>query len=55
MIIRVSKPIKCILKPTALFTKPNGPFKLHCVILYCFYDVNVTNSPLDRPITAEFT
>ena len=32
-----------------------GPFQLHCVTLYCFYDVNLTISPLDRPITAEFT
>ena len=35
--------------------KLNGPFQLHCVRLYCFYDVNLTIWPLDRPITAEFT
>ena len=34
--------------------KLNGPFQLHCVTLY-FYDVNITISPLDRPITAKFT
>ena len=36
-----------------LQTKLNGPFLLHCILL--FYDVNLTISPLDRPITAEFT
>ena len=36
-------------------TKLNGPFLLHCVTLCCFYDVNLTISPLDRPITAVFT
>ena len=38
-----------------LETKLNGPFSLHCITLYCFYDVNLTILPLDRPITAEFT
>ena len=32
----VWKPIKCILRPPALFTKLNGPFLLYCVTLYCF-------------------
>ena len=56
MIIRVWKTIKCILRPTALSqTKLNGSFLLHCVILHCFYDVNITISPLDWPITEGFT
>ena len=49
----VWKPIKCILRPTALFTnvtKLNGPFSFHCVTLYCFNDVNLTISPLDSSI-----
>ena len=51
------KPIKCgILRPTALFTnKAKQAFFINCVIMYCFYDVKLTTSPLDRPITAEFT
>ena len=38
-----------------LQTKLNGRFNyivLHCIV---FYDVNLTISLLDRPITAEFT
>ena len=38
----VWKPIKCILRPTALLTNKKGPFYLHCVTLYCFNDVNLT-------------
>ena len=43
MIISGLKGNKCILTPTALL--------LHCI----FYDINLTISPLDRPITAAFT
>ena len=38
-----------------LQTKLTGPFKLHCVTMYCFYDVNLTISQLNWFITAEFT
>ena len=47
------RPIKCILRATALFT--NKAKWAFFITLYCFYDVNMTISPLDRPITAEFT
>ena len=46
---------KMHFKTTAWFTnKAFRAFLLHCVTLYCFYDVNLTISPLDRPVTAEF-
>ena len=53
----VWKPIKCILRHTALFRfKAKRAFLITlCYILMFFYDVNLTISPFDRPITAEFT
>ena len=53
----VFKPIKCILRPTVLFTnKVKWAFSATLVyIALFFYDVNITILPLDRPISAEFT
>ena len=54
MIISGLEDIKRILKPTALFkNKAKWAFLLHCVT-FCFYDINLTISPLDRLITVEF-
>ena len=47
MIISGQEAKKCILKPTALFT--NKAKRAMCYIVF-FYDVNLTISPLDRPI-----
>ena len=44
-----------MLGPSALLTKLNRPFLLHFVTLHCFYDINLTISPLYRPVTAQFT
>ena len=48
--------IKCILRPTSLFTsKATGLFNYTVLNCIDIYDVNLTISPLYRPITAEFT
>ena len=56
MIISALNANKMHLSSTALFTGfLNGPFNyvvLHCIVCY---DVNLTISPLDRTIIAEFT
>ena len=44
------------LRPTALFTnKAKQAFLITFCYIVLFYDVNLTISPLDRPIKAEFT
>ena len=60
-----NKPIKCISRPPTLFTnkakqaffKQSKTGLFHYIVLHCigFYDVNLTISPLDRPIPEEFT
>ena len=58
MIISGLEANKCICLPSALFTKLNGPYicfnniVLHCIV---FHDVNLSISPRDRPMLAEFT
>ena len=52
----VYKPIKYILRPTALFTnKAKWAFLITLCYIGLFCDINLTIWPLDRPITAEFT
>ena len=48
---------KCILRPTALFlNKAKQAFFITlCYIVLFFNHVSLTISPLDRPITPEFT
>ena len=53
MIISGLEPIKCILRPTAY--KACRAFSITLCYIVLIYDVNLTNSPLDRLITAAFT
>ena len=48
--------MKCILRPAALFANKAKQSLFYYIVLHCivFYDVNLTISPLDWPITAGF-
>ena len=49
MIVIFWKPIKCILRPTALFTnKAKRAFLITFCYAVLFYDVNFTISPLEK-------
>ena len=57
MIISGFEATECILRLTALFTNKSKQaflITMYYIVLF-FYDVNLTISKLDRPITAEFT